>query len=78
MQLLVDVNDMLQLLKEPAVNLGQLMNLLNAVTHLQGLRYHEDTHVGRLVQRGGNVRNLDLMILHKAVHALSYHAETLL
>ena len=77
-QLLVDIHDMLQLLQKPAINLCQLMNLLDTVTHLQGFRHYEDTHVGRLVQRGSNIRNLDLVILHKAVHALPYHAETLL
>ena len=49
-QLLVDVYDMLQLLKEPAVNLCQLVNLFDSIADLQRLRHHKDTHVGRFME----------------------------
>ena len=48
-ELLVDVNNVLQLLQEPAIDHRQLMNLLDAVAYLHGLGHDEDTHVRRLM-----------------------------
>ena len=54
------------------------MNLLDAVTHLQGFRHYEDTHVGRFVEGLLNILNPDLVVLHKTVHTLTYHPQTFL
>ena len=77
-ELLVDIDDVLQLLQEPAVDLRQLMELFNGIADLQGLRHHEDTHIRRFVEGGGDVGNLDLVVLHEAMHTLPDHTEALL
>ena len=69
---------MLQLLEEPLVNLGQIMNLINGVSLVHSLGDDEDTLVSRLAQSSVDVRNLKLLVLNEAVHALTDHTQTLL
>ena len=54
------------------------MNLLYRITDLQCLGHDEDTHVGRLVECLLDIRDLYLVVLHKSMHALSYHPQSLL
>ena len=54
------------------------MDLLDGVSCLQGLRHHEDAHVGRFVKFLPDVANLNLVILDKSVHALANHAQAFL
>ena len=77
--LLVNVDDVLELLQEPAVNLRQLMDVLNGVLRqVHGLRNDEDALVGRLTQRRINIGNLQFLVLHETMHPLPYHAQTFL
>lgn len=46
----VVVSDLLQLVEEPAVNLGQLVQFVNAVTCSQRRPQHKDTPVCRITQ----------------------------
>ena len=67
-----------QLFEEPTVNHGQSMNLFNSISYLQGFRYNEDAHIRSFTQRLVDVFDLNLMILYKTVHPLSYHSQTFL
>ena len=78
MQLLGGVHDVHQLLQEPAVNLGELVNLVDGVAGTHSLGDDEDALVGRLAQCLVNIGNLQLLVVNEAVHALTNHAETLL
>ena len=78
LQLLVDVDDMAQLVEEPAVDLRQIVDLIDGVALVHGLGNDEDTLVRRLTQRRVDVVDLQLLVLHIAVHSLSNHAQTLL
>ena len=73
-QLLVDANDMHQLFEKPTVNHGQLMNLFNSISYLQGFRHNEDAHIRSVAQRLVDVFDLHLMIFYETVHPLSYHS----
>ena len=75
---LVDVDDMLQFLQEPLVDLGQVVNLVNGITLVHSLRDDEDTLVGWLLQGSVDVSDFQLLVLHEAVHALTNHTKTLL
>ena len=77
-KLLRGVHDVLQLLEEPAVNLGELVDLVDGVASAHSLRDHEDTLISRFAQSLVDVSNLELLVLYEAVHALTDHAETLL
>ena len=79
LQLLINVDDMLQLLQEPLVDLGQLVNTVDGVFgKMHRLRDDEDALVGRLAKSRINVGNLQLLVLYEAVHALAYHAQAFL
>ena len=79
LQTLIDINDMLQLLQEPAVNLRQFMNLVDIVFgQVHRLRDDEDTLIRRLTQSSIDVSNFQLLVLHEAVHALTNHTQALL
>ena len=73
LQSLINVDDMLEFIEEPTVNLRQIMYLINGITLVHSLRNDEDTLVSRLTERCIKVGNLQLFVLNKAVHALSYH-----
>ena len=77
-KLLRGVHDVLQLLEEPAVDLGEVVNLVDGVASAHSLRDDEDALVSGLAQCLVDVGNLELLVLYEAVHALTNHAETLL
>ncbi len=78
LHLLVDVDDMLQLLEEPLVNLSQFMDIVNGISLVHSLRDDEDTLVCRFTKGGVDIRNLKFLVLNEAVHTLTDHTETLL
>ena len=77
-QSFVYIDDVLQLLQEPFVNLGQLVYLINGISLVHGLGNDEHALVGWLAQCLVDVLNLKFFVLHKAVHPLSNHAKSLL
>ena len=78
LQLVLDPDDVLQLLEEPAVDLRQLVDALDGVPVLQRVRDDEDALVGRMGERGVDVVDLELLVRDEAVHALSDHPQALL
>ena len=70
--------DMLQFLKEPAVNLRQFVQTVDGVAAAERLREEEDTLVGRCGESMVKVIHLQGFVLGEAVHALSYHTEAFL
>ena len=79
LQALVNINDMLQFLQEPLINLGQFMNLVDIIFwQMHRLRNHKNTLVRRFTQSGVDICYFQFLILHKAVHALSDHTQTFL
>ena len=69
---------MLELLKEPLVNLGKVVNLVDCITLVHSLRDDKHTLVGRLAQSCVNIFNLKFLVLNETMHALTYHTQTLL
>ena len=69
---------MLQLLKEPLVNLGKIVYLVYGIALVHSLRDDKHTLVGRLAQSCVDVFNLKFLVLNEAVHALTNHTQTLL
>ena len=78
MQFLVDVNNMLEFLQEPLVDLGELVNLVDGISLVHRLGDDEDTLVGRLPQSTVDILDVQLFVRHEAMHALSDHTQTLL
>ena len=78
LHLLINVDDMLQLLEEPLVNLSQLVDIVNGISLVHSLRDDEDTLVCRFTKSSVDIRNLEFLVLNEAVHALTDHTETLL
>ena len=77
-QLMLQVNDMLQSLQEPYINLRQFLDALDAVALFQSLCNGEDTQVGGVLQFLVEVVELRMVVPHEAVHALSDHTQSLL
>ena len=78
MQLLRGVHDVHELLQEPLVNLRQVMNLVDGVSGTHRLADDKYTVVGRFTQCLVDIGDHQLLVLHKTVHALPDHAESLL
>ena len=74
LQLLIYVDDMLKFLKEPLINLCQLVNAIDVILFIvHGLRDNEDTLIGWLTQCSICIIYLQFLILYKSVHALTNH-----
>ena len=54
------------------------MDLVNGVTCLHGLAYHEDTLVCRLTQGLVHIFDYKLLVLNETVHSLTDHPEAFL
>ncbi len=78
LQFVLQVNDMLEPLEEPNVNLGQLLNSLHAVALFKGLGDGEDAQVGGVGQLGVEIVESGVVVAHESVHALANHAEAFL
>ena len=72
------VDDILQTLEEPRIDLGQLVDAIDAVTLLQSLSDSEDTQVGRVAQLFIQVLEGQVVVAHETVHALADHTQALL
>ena len=72
------VDDVHQLVDEPAVYLGELVYLLRGVAVGQGLGYNEDAVVGGLAEGLVDVLDGNLLVAGEAVGSLSDHSQTLL
>ena len=75
---MLQVNDMLQSLQEPHVDLCQQLDALDGVTLLECLGDGEDTEVGGVGKFLLEVVELRVVVAHESVHALTDHAQTLL
>ena len=75
---MVGRDNVLQTVKEPLVNLGEFMNLIDSVTGAHSLGNHEDTPVGRFTERLIHIGNLELLVSHIAMSPLPDHTKTLL
>ncbi len=78
LQFVVGIDDALEFLQEPLVDLGEVVYLVNGIAGLHGLADDEDALVGWFVQCLVDVGHLQNLVLQEAVHALSNHAQTLL
>ena len=70
--------DVKQLVQEPAVDFGQFVDLVDGVSGEESLFDDEDALVGGRFEGGFDVVDFQLLVAHKAVHALSNHAQSLL
>ena len=77
-QLMLEINDILQFAEEPGINLGQLVDAVDADALLQSLCYGKDTQVGGVSQLVLYILKLQSFVTYKAVHTLAYHTEALL
>ena len=69
---------MLQLLKEPLVNLGKIVYLVYGIALVHSLRDNKHTLVGRLAQSCVDILYLKFLVLNESVHTLANHTQTLL
>ena len=72
------IDDTGQLVEEPAVDLGQRVDLIHRITGTHGLGDDKDTTVSRLAERQVHIRDLELFVPDEAVCALTDHPEALL
>ena len=77
-ELLVGEVNFVELLQEPAVNLGEVVYLVDGITRGKGFLDDKDALVGGLTQGGIHVVNLEFLVINEAVHALAYHAQAFL
>ena len=78
MEFLGCLHDVHQLVKEPFVNLGEVVDLVNSVTGTHCLRDNEDTLVGRFAQGLVDVFDHQFLVFYETVHALTDHTQTFL
>ena len=79
LQLFINIDDVLQLIQEPLVNLGKFVDALNIVLRqMHRFRDNENSLVSRFTQGGINIGNLQFLVFHKTVHTLPYHTQALL
>ena len=78
LQVMLDVNDMLQSLKEPYVNLCKFFYALHAISFLKSLRNGKDTKVGRILQLVVEILKRGVVVAHESVHALPDHSQAFL
>ncbi len=77
-QLVLQVDNMLQALQEPNVNLGKLLDTLDGVALFESLSDSKDTQVGWVSQLLVEVIKLGVVVAHETVHALTNHTQALL
>ena len=77
-QLVSRVDDIVELLEEPAVDFRQFVNLVDGVARAESLRDDEDAAVGRLAQGLVDVGDNQFFVLHESVHPLPNHTQALL
>ena len=77
-QFLIGTHYALELLEEPLVNLGEVVNLIDRIASLHGLGDDKNTLVGRFAESLVDVIDLNDLVFDKAMHTLTNHTETLL
>ena len=77
-QFLIGTHYALELLEEPLVNLGEVVNLIDRIASPHCLGDDEHALVGRFAKSLVDVIDLNDLVLDKAMHTLADHAETLL
>ena len=75
---MLQVNNVLQTLQEPYVNLSKFLNTLNAIALFQCLCNSKNTQVGGVLQCVVEVVELGMVVTHETVHALTNHTESFL
>ena len=78
LQLAGGVHKVAELVEEPAVNLGKLVQAVDGISFGKSLGYDEYATVGRRCERRLDVGYLHIAVAGKAVHALAYHTQALL
>ena len=71
-------HDILQLVEEPFVDLGESVNLVHCVPCKHCLGNHKDTPVCRFAQSLVHISDLKLLVADESVCPLPYHPETFL
>ena len=71
-------HDILQLVKEPIVYLGESMDLVDSISCKHCLGNHKDTPVCRFAQSLVHISDLKLLVADESVCSLPYHPETFL
>ena len=74
----LQVDNVLQALQEPYVYLRELLDALHSVAFFQSLGNGEDAQVGGVGKLLLEIVKTGVVVAHKTVHALAYHAKTLL
>ena len=72
------INDVFQAFDEPWVYLGQVVNTFDGIAFFQCLCDSEDTEVGGVCQFIVQIIKAGMVVAYEAVHALSYHTQSLL
>ena len=75
---LVGLHDVLQLIEEPFVDLGEVVDLIYRVAGAHSLGDHEYTLVGRLPESLLQVGDLEFLVADESVRPLADHPEALL
>ena len=78
LQLVLQVDNVLQALQEPDVDLREFLDTLDGITLFKGLSDGEDTQIGRISQLLIEVVELRVVVAHETVHALTNHTQALL
>ena len=77
-KLLGSTHDIHQFLKEPFINLGQIVYLINRISGTESFGNDKDTFISRFAQGFINIGYHEFLVFYKAMHALTYHTETFL
>ena len=77
-ELVAVVDDIFQALYKPAVDLGKVGDALYGIALFERLGYGEYAKVGGVGEGLLQVVEPDVVVADKSVHALAYHAQTLL
>ena len=75
---MLQVDNVLQALQEPDVNLRQLLDAFHGIAFFQRLGDSEDTQVCGVGQLVVEVFEAGVVVAHEAVHALANHAQAFL
>ena len=74
LQFVFQIHNVLQTLQEPFVYLGQLFYPFYGIAFFQSLGDGEDAQVGGVRQLFVKIVETGVVVAHKSVHALAYHA----
>ena len=78
LQFYVGVENVLQLLQEPLVNLCEVVDLVDGVAAMKGFLHHQYTLISWCLEGSFHIVNFQLLIADKTMKTLSDHAKPLL